>query len=79
MATLVSALGTDFTPAVGVFIAQATGGIAVLERKNSSGAAFAECGRIHNAAVEVQNSISGAVYRFRQVSEGGTVVVQADQ
>lgn len=77
MATLVTALNTEFTPAVGDFNAQATGGMAILERKQTSGAAWGEAGRIHNAGVVVENPISGAVYRFRADVAG--VAVQADQ
>lgn len=77
MATLVSALNTEFTPAVGDFIAQATAGQALLMRKNSSGAAFAPVGLIDKAAVIVSNPIAGAVYQF--LSANGSPVVQADQ
>lgn len=77
MTTLTTALNTEFTPAVGEFNAQASGGIAVLQRKQTAGAAFSEAGRIHNAAVVVSNPVAGAVFRF--VSESAGVVVQADQ
>lgn len=77
MATLTAALATEFTPAVGDFNVQVTGGEAVLERKNSTGAAWAEVGKIANAALICENPIAGAVYRFRQLS--GTCTVQADQ
>lgn len=77
MATLTSALNTEFTPSVGDFNVQVTGGIAVLERKNSSGAQFAEVGKLENQAMICENPIAGAVYRFRQLS--GTCAVQADQ
>ena len=75
MATLTAALDTDFTPAAGDFIAQATGGTANLLRKNSSGAQFAPVGPI-NGAVTVDNPVAGAVYKF---SAPTGVTVQADQ
>lgn len=75
MATLTTALNAEFTPAAGDFIAQATGGTANLLRKNSSGAQFAPVGQI-NGAVNVDNPIAGAVYKF-SAPEG--VTVQADQ
>ena len=76
MATLVSALQTEFTPAAGDFIAQSTGGISSLLRKNSAGASFAAVGEIDGAAI-VANPVSGAVYKFDIRS--GAPVVQADQ
>lgn len=80
MATIVSALDTEFTPATGYFNAQVTGGMAILQRKNTSGAAWAEAARIHGAAVVVMNEVAGAVYRFTAASPAvGTPVVQADQ
>ena len=75
MATLTAALDTEFTPAVGEFIAQATGGSANLLRKNSIGAQFAPAGQI-NGAVTVGNPVAGAVYKF---SAPAGVTVQADQ
>lgn len=80
MATLTSALDTDFTPAAGDFIAQATGGSVQLLRKNSSGAAFALVGLIGigTGAVIVSNPVAGAVYRF-STTGGQVVAVQADQ
>ena len=77
MATLSTALNTDFTPAVGDFIAQSWGGTATLTRKNSSGAAAVNCGVI-NGAVIVSNPIAGAVYQFTTEAPG-KVTVQADQ
>ncbi len=78
MATLVSALDTEFTPAVGNFNAQVSGGMALLERKQTADAAWVEVSRVHAAGVVVNNAVAGAVYRF---SNGGigTPVVQADQ
>ena len=77
MASLVSAVDTEFTPAAGDFIASVVGGTAALVRKNSSGTAFAEVGRISNAGVIVSNPIAGAVYKF--VSVSGSPTVQSDQ
>lgn len=77
MALLTAALATEFTPAVGDFNVQVTGGEAVLERKNSAGAAWAPVDVIEDRALVCANSVAGAVYRFRQLS--GTCAVQADQ
>jgi hypothetical protein len=76
MATLVSALQTEFTPAAGDFIAQSTGGTAQLMRKNSSGAGFAGVGLIDGAMI-VSNPVAGAVYKFD--TRSGSPSVQADQ
>ena len=76
MATIASALDTEFTPAAGDFIAQATGGTALLVRKDSAGAAFADVALIDKAVV-VSNPIAGAVYKFQ--TRYGSPVVQADQ
>jgi hypothetical protein len=75
MATLISALDADFTPAAGDFIAQAAGGQASLLRKNTGPAAFVLVGQISGAVV-VSNPVAGAVYRF---SAPAGVTVQADQ
>lgn len=76
MATLTTALDAEFTPAVGDFNVQATGGVATLMRKNTAGAAFGPVGKVDGAHV-VENAVAGAVYKF--VSFTGTPVVQADQ
>lgn len=76
MATIATALNTEFTPAVGDFIAQSTNGDAALMRKNSAGAGFAAVGVISEAAI-VDNPVAGAVYKF--VAHTGNPVVQADQ
>lgn len=80
MATLVSALAAEFTPAAGDFVAQATGGVAQLQRKQTSGAAFARVGEISGAVV-VSNPVAGAVYKFvaYDTATYGTPTVQADQ
>jgi hypothetical protein len=78
MATLVSALQTEFTPAAGDFIAQSTGGVASLLRKGSSGAAWAACpGGDIDGSVNVSNPVAGTVYKFDRLH--GNPVVQADQ
>ena len=77
MATLVSTLNTEFTPAVGVFVVQVTGGSASLMKKNTPGAAFSLAGNIDNENKDVENSVAGAVFKFDRIS--GTPVVQADQ
>lgn len=79
MTTLVSAVTTEFTPAVGTFNVQvASGGDACLERKQTSGAGWAAVGNIRaGQGFVVDNPVGGAVYRFTTLS--GTPVVQADQ
>ena len=78
MATLTTSLDSAFTPAAGDFVVQATGGTVALERRNTSGAAWVEVGRITgNAAPIVSNPVAGVQYRF--VSVSGSPVVQADQ
>jgi hypothetical protein len=78
MATLASALDTPFTPAAGDFIVQATGGTAILERRNTSGAAWAGVGEIVGAQI-ISNPVAGAQYQFRAGAGLGTPTVQADQ
>lgn len=77
MATLTTALNTAFTPAAGDFIVQATGAPAILERRNTSGAAWAGVGTIVGGQI-ISNPIAGAQYQFRDAGQG-TPVVQADQ
>ena len=73
MAALTTANDTEFTPAAGEFIAQATGAAATLLRKNVSGAAFASAGRIEpGMAYVVSNPVAGAVYKFA-ADAGATV------
>lgn len=76
MATLVSALETEFTPAAGDFIVQVTNGMANLLRKNTSGAPFSRVDCIGSAVI-VDNPVAGAIYKFQSVS--GSPAVQADQ
>lgn len=77
MASLVSVLETEFTPAVGDFNISVTGGSATLFRKNSSGTAFAAVppGALAGAYV-CANPIAGAVYKFQSPV---AATVQADQ
>lgn len=77
MATIASALNTEFTPATGKFAVQASGGAAELMRRQSAGAAFVRVGLLHNEGADVSNDTPGAVYKF--VAVIGTPVVQADQ
>jgi len=77
MATLASALNTVFTPAVGDFIVQATSGPAYLQRRNTSGAAWATIVTLNETGGIVSNPIASVDYRF--TSHSTTVIVQADQ
>jgi hypothetical protein len=77
MATLVSALDTLFSPAAGDFIVQVTGGTCSLQRRNTSGAAWANVSSVTNSALVVSNPVAGAQYQF--VTVKGSPAVQADQ
>lgn len=77
MATIASALDTEFTPSNADFIVSVAGGTASLMRKNSSGGAFVEVARITSTGAIVSNPIAGAVFKF--VAVNGSPVVQADQ
>ena len=80
MATLVSALSTTFTPAAGDFLVQVTGGSAVLQRRNTSGAAWAPVELLDTGAYVLSNPVAGADYRFvAPPSSLTTGTVQADQ
>lgn len=68
---------TEFTPAAGDFIIQATNGKISLVRKNASGANFASVGSIDGVAVIIDNPVAGAVYKWRR--DGGDPSVRADQ
>ena len=76
MASLVSALETEFTPAVGDFNISVTGGTATLLRKNSSGTAYAVVEAGITGAKVCSNPIGGAVYKFQSPV---AATVQADQ
>ena len=77
-------LETVFTPAVGTFIVQATGGVAALERRQVSGAAWARIQPIIDSnskngnAFNVENPVAGVEYRFMAIG-GTTPIVRADQ
>jgi hypothetical protein len=77
-------LGTTFTPAVGSFLVQATEGVAVLERRQSSGSAWARMqpplnGNSNNgASFKIDNPVAGVEYRFVAL-DGSTPTVRADQ
>ena len=78
MTTLVTALDTIFTPSVGVFSAQVTGGSAYLYRRQTDGAAWAIVGVLRtDLAVVVDNPVADADYKITTAS--GSPVVQADQ
>jgi hypothetical protein len=78
MATICSALNTAFTPVTGSFNVQVSGGNVQLERRNTSGAAWAVVGPISaGLAVVVDTPVAGADYRF--VGMTGSPTVQADQ
>ena len=78
MAALVTALDTEFTPAVGDFNVQVTGAPATLVRKNVAGATFAPVEAPIAGSFICSNPIAGAVYKF-QSSLPGTSTVRADQ
>ncbi|CAB4153161.1 hypothetical protein UFOVP607_52 [uncultured Caudovirales phage] len=77
MATLTSTIETEFTPAVGDFNVQVTGGTATLLRKNTTGAAFSVAQPAFAGAYICNNPIAGAVFKFSAPT--GAAVVQADQ
>jgi hypothetical protein len=79
MTTLVSAVETVFTPTATTFIAQVSGGQAYLERRNTSGSAWAQLrgAPITDESVIVDNPVIGASYRFRAVN--GSPTVQAEE
>lgn len=77
-------LGTAFTPEVGTFLVQATGGVAGLERRQTSGSAWARIQPTldgtssQGSAFNVDNPIAGVQYRFFALG-GTTPIVRADQ
>ena len=78
MATLTSALDTAFTPAAGDFVVQASGGAALLQRRNTAGAAWVNVGVITaNNAFVISNPVASVQYQF--TAQVGTPAVQADQ
>ena len=77
MAALVTTLATDFTPAVGDFIVQVTGGTATLTRRNVTGATTGVVGYLNSGdSVICSNPIAGAVYQL--ISSNGATA-RADQ
>jgi hypothetical protein len=78
MAQIASAVNTAFTPAVGDFIIQCSGGAVGLQRRNAAAAEWVDVGQISSGeAPIVSNPIAGADYRF--IAIVGTPVVRADQ
>ena len=77
MASLVTALNTEFTPAVGDFNVQVSSGVAALLRKNSAGAPFAVVQSAVAGAFVCSNPVAGAVYMLTAPS--ASTVVAADQ
>lgn len=78
MATLTTPLDTAFTPSVGDFNVQVTGGSVRLDRRQTNTAAWAVVGVLDvNDCRVVSNPIAGVDYRFVRVS--GSPVPQADQ
>jgi len=79
MASLTTALETEFTPAAGDFIVQCTKAPATLLRKNVTGLAdFASVGTLMPGdALICSNPVAGAIYKFTALS--GTPRVSADQ
>lgn len=78
MPTLTNALNTAFTPTVGDFIVQASPPGAVLERRNTAGAAWVSCLLVRGAAT-VANPVAGAQYRLMAQAGQAAPTVQADQ
>lgn len=78
MATIASALATPFTPAIGDFLVQVTGGSVQLMRANASGATPVLAGIVYpGQAVIVSNPVAGAIYTA--VRNNGNPTFQADQ
>ena len=73
MALLAGAPGVPFTPIVGYFTAQATGGSATLLRRGAAGAEPAVAGHIQSGqAVDVNNAVAGQIWEF-SAPPGATV------
>lgn len=83
MALLTAEFDTPFTPAVGVFIVQVTGGEALLQRQNATGQPWALCAAVRNpisGAYDVNCAVAGSNFRFAAGSDGTAgVAVRADQ
>lgn len=81
MALLTDELDTPFTPAVGVFIVEVTGGEAALMRRNAADAPWALCAGLRNpinGAHDVNCAVAGAEFMFTAGSTAD-VAVRADQ
>lgn len=80
MANLTTAYATPFTPAVGSFNVQVTGGSAELMRRNNAGAAWAPVEVLGPGAYVIDNPIAGALYKFTAPPGGTTAAaVSADE
>lgn len=83
MPTLTTALNTTFTPTKTAFAVQVTGGTCYLERRQTTGAAWAPVlapsgqSVMKVGAYDITNVNIGSQYRF--VSASGNPVVQADE
>jgi hypothetical protein len=77
MATIASALNTTFTPAAGDFIVQTTGP-AILERRNTSGAAWVIVANLERGGYIIANPVAAAQYQISKAGET-TPTIQADQ
>ena len=77
-------LGTAFIPAAGSFIVQVSGGEAVLDRRNTTSAAWSRLQPVldnnstRGGTFVIENPIEGAEYRFMPLN-GTTPIVRADQ
>jgi hypothetical protein len=78
MPTLTTTPGAAFTPAAGDFVVQATGAEAILQRRQTAGAAWAFVGQFVGS-VNVSNPVAGVEYRIVAAVAGTTPAVQADQ
>lgn len=74
-------LGTPFTPAVGDFVIQVTGGVVQLQRRNADAAAWApvEGGIMGPGAYDATQRVAGVDWQFTAPPGGTAAVVRADQ
>lgn len=78
MSTIASAVNTPFTPAIGSFVVQCTGGEARLDRRQTAGAAWTTVVTVGLAnSFIIDNPVADVQYQFFPLN--GTPVVQADQ
>jgi hypothetical protein len=68
--------GVAFTPAVGDFAVQVSGGAATLEVKSPNAAGWGEVGEVRNTLLPVYNPVAGIQYRWKVGSNGATVVAE---